>query len=68
MPKASRKAVLAEENEDTALHGTTNPEEAKIHVQTLDGALEELAKSIQEGVTENIMRKMVIHFRHASRH
>ena len=64
MPKATRKMVPTEEDEDTALHGTTNPEEAKIHVQALDDALEKLANSIQEGATENIMRKMVIHFRH----
>ena len=65
MPKATRKKVPAEEDEDTALHGTINPEEAKIHIQTLDDALEELTKSIQEGATENIMRKTVICFRHA---
>ena len=64
MPKATRKTVPMEEEEDTGLHGTTNSEEAKTHVHTLDDALEKLAESIEEGVTEDIMRKTVIRFRH----
>ena len=50
MPKATRTTVPVEEEEDTGLHGTTNPEEAKTHVHTLDDALEKLAESIEEGL------------------
>ena len=62
MPKARSKTIPTEEEDEIGLHGTTNPEEAKEHTNTLDGVLERLEESIREGVAENIMRKMIIWF------
>ena len=54
-----------EEEDEIGLNGTTNPEEAREHTDTLDDTLEKLEEDIREGVTENTMRKMIIRFRKA---
>ena len=52
-----------EEMDERGPHGTTNPDEAHKHVHTLDDTLDKLEESIREGVAEDIMLKMIEHFK-----
>ena len=63
MPKATQKSVVAEEEEEIALHGMANPEEARRHAINLENVLDELEESIKTGTTVNKMKRMIERFK-----
>ena len=65
MPKATQKSIVAEEEEEIALHGMANPEEARRHALNLQNALDELEESIKTGMTENKMKRTIERFKSA---
>ena len=65
MPKATQKSVVAEEEEETALHGTVNLEEARRHALNLDNVLDELEESIKTSTAENKMKITIERFKSA---
>ena len=65
MPKASQKSVVVDEEEEIALHGTVNLEEAKRHALNLENALDEIEESIKTGTTENKMKITIERFKSA---
>ena len=65
MPKASHKSIVGEEEEDAALHGMANPEEAKRQACSLEDALDKLGESIRDGVTEGMMKITIECFKSA---
>ena len=63
MPNATQKSIVAEEEEEIALHGTANPEEARRHALNLENALDELEESIKTSTTENKMKRTIKRFK-----
>ena len=59
MPKATEISIVADEEEETALHGTVNPEEAMRHALKLDNVLDELEEGIKTGTKENKMKNTI---------
>ena len=65
MPKATQKSIVTDEEEEIALHGTVNTEEARRHALNLDNALDELEESIKTSTTENKMKITIERFKSA---
>ena len=58
MPKAKEKTVVPDEEEETALHGTVNPEEARKHTLNLDKAMDKIEQGNQKPAQQkNVMKK-----------
>ena len=51
MPKAKQKSVAEDVEEDTPLHGVINEEESKIYRNGLDKIFDNLAKNIQDNIS-----------------
>ena len=63
--KATQKSIVAEEEEEIALHGMANPEEVRRHARNLENVLDELEENIKTGMTENKMKRTIERFKSA---
>ena len=56
---------MGEEEEEIALHGMANPEEAKRHTSSLEDVLDKLEESIRDGTMEGKMKITIERFKSA---